>query len=76
MQPAFLRRTTTDGHHPELLQQADFLIMDEPFSHLDDKNADKALDLIQKEAAKNGSALILTSLGSDYGWNYDRLVLL
>jgi ABC-type lipoprotein export system ATPase subunit len=59
-----------------LLQQADFLIMDEPFSHLDDSNADKALDLIQKEASKNGSALIITSLGSDYGWNYDRLVLL
>jgi len=59
-----------------LLQQADFLIMDEPFSHLDDKNSDKALQLIQNEATKNGSALVLTSLGTDYGWNYDRIILL
>jgi ABC-type lipoprotein export system ATPase subunit len=59
-----------------LLQQADFLIMDEPFSHLDDNNAAKALELVQNEAIKNESALLLTSLGSDYGWNYDRIVLL
>jgi ABC-type lipoprotein export system ATPase subunit len=59
-----------------LLQKPDFLIMDEPFSHLDDKNAEKALLLIQNEAAKNGSALIMTSLGSDYGWEHDRLILL
>jgi putative ABC transport system ATP-binding protein len=59
-----------------LLQKADFLIMDEPFSHLDDENAAKAFQLIQNEAIKNGSCLMITSLGSDYGWNYDRIVLL
>jgi len=59
-----------------LLQKADFLIMDEPFSHLDDNNAAKALQMIQNEATKNESAIILTSLGSDYGWDYDRTILL
>jgi len=59
-----------------LLQKPDFLIMDEPFSHLDDKNAEKALKLIQDAALQNGSALIMTSLGTDYGWEYDRLILL
>jgi len=59
-----------------LLQKADFLILDEPFSHLDDNNASKALQMIDNEAVKNNSAIIMTSLGSDHGWEYDRLLLL
>jgi|688.fasta_scaffold400808_2 ABC-type lipoprotein export system ATPase subunit len=59
-----------------LLQPADFFVMDEPFSHLDETNRQLALDMIQKEAAKNQSGLIITSLGSDYGWLYDRIVVL
>jgi ABC-type cobalamin/Fe3+-siderophores transport system ATPase subunit len=50
--------------------------MDEPFSHLDEKNSDKALELIQNEAIKIGSGLIITTLGSNYGWAFDRLILL
>jgi len=59
-----------------LLQKPDFFIMDEPFSHLDEKNSDKALELIQNEAIKIGSGLIITTLGSNYGWAFDRLILL
>lgn len=59
-----------------LLQPADFMVMDEPFSHLDENNCQLALELIQKEAAKNNSGLIITSLGSDYGWLYDRILVL
>jgi len=59
-----------------LLKKPDFFIMDEPFSHLDEKNSDKALELIQNEAIKIGSGLIITTLGSNYGWAFDRLILL
>lgn len=59
-----------------LLQKPDFFIMDEPFSHLDEKNSEKALQLIQNEAIKIGSGLIMTTLGSNYGWGFDRLIML
>jgi putative ABC transport system ATP-binding protein len=59
-----------------LLYPVDFLIMDEPFSHLDDANTAKAMELIQNEAIKNGSGLIITSLGDDFGWEYDRIQVL
>jgi len=57
-----------------LLMPAAFLIMDEPFSHLDETNTAKALELIDSEASKNGSAVVMTSLGSSYGWSFDRNV--
>jgi putative ABC transport system ATP-binding protein len=50
--------------------------MDEPFSHLDDANAAKALELVVEVSKNQGSGLLITSLGSDYGWFYDRIVLL
>jgi ABC-type lipoprotein export system ATPase subunit len=59
-----------------LIQTADFRIMDEPFSHLDDANAAKALELVVEVSKNQGSGLLITSLGSDYGWFYDRIVLL
>lgn len=59
-----------------LIMKADFVVMDEPFSHLDEANTRKAMELIANEALKNESALLITSLGQDFGWNYDRLVLL
>jgi ABC-type lipoprotein export system ATPase subunit len=59
-----------------LLQPADFMVMDEPFSHLDQNNCRLALEMIQKEAMKNNAGLIITSLGADYGRLYDRILLL
>lgn len=59
-----------------LLMPADFLIMDEPFSHLDEDNTAKALELINLETSKNNSGVVITSLGSSYDWNYDRNLLL
>ena len=55
-----------------LLMPADFLIMDEPFSHLDENNSFKALELINSESTKNQSAVVITSLGSSYDWEFDR----
>ena len=45
-----------------LQQPFDFLLMDEPFSHLDDTNREKAMELIEEEAAKRNAAIILADL--------------
>lgn len=54
-----------------LLQPYELLLMDEPFSHLDEKNAEIALSLISKETNSNNGGFILTSLGSYHGFEYD-----
>jgi len=55
-----------------LLQPFDLLLMDEPFSHLDEENAKIALALITAETEKNKAGFILTSLGSRHGATYDK----
>ena len=59
-----------------LIQKAELILMDEPFSHLDRDNSEVALDLILKKASENGSSLLITSLGGDYGWKYHRILSL
>ncbi len=54
-----------------LLQPFELLLMDEPFSHLDEENAKIALELINQETDVNGGGYILTSLGSYHGFEYD-----
>jgi putative ABC transport system ATP-binding protein len=55
-----------------LLQPFELLLMDEPFSHLDEQNASLALNLINEETDKNGGGYILTTLGSSHGSAYDQ----
>jgi putative ABC transport system ATP-binding protein len=45
-----------------LMQPFDFLLLDEPFSHLDDNNSKKANDLMVEEARKRGAAIIFADL--------------
>ncbi len=45
-----------------LQQPFDFILMDEPFSHLDEVNAGKAMELIEEEAAARGAGIILADL--------------
>lgn len=54
-----------------LLQPFELLLMDEPFSHLDEGNASIALRIIAEETDKNNAGFILTSLGSKHDFNYD-----
>ncbi len=49
-----------------LCQPFDFLMLDEPFSHLDDQNIEVALSLILQEVKKQQAALMLCTLGNDY----------
>lgn len=55
-----------------LLQPFELLLMDEPFSHLDETNTQIALDLINRETDHNKGGFILTTLGSNHGFQYDR----
>jgi putative ABC transport system ATP-binding protein len=45
-----------------LMQPFDFLLMDEPFSHLDDSNSQKAMKLILEESQARGAAIVFADL--------------
>lgn len=53
-----------------LMQPFDFLIMDEPFSHLDNANKKIAADLINTECKKRNAGLIITDLDKDDHFDY------
>ncbi len=59
-----------------LCQPFDFLLLDEPFSHLDEENAKICLDIISEECDERGSGFILTTLGSKYNGSYDNKIRL
>ncbi len=45
-----------------LMQPFDFLLLDEPYSHLDDANRKKAMELIYEECEKRGAAMVFADL--------------
>ena len=45
-----------------LLQPFDFILLDEPFSHLDDSNREKAFELIREESYKRSASMIFADL--------------
>jgi putative ABC transport system ATP-binding protein len=53
-----------------LLQPFELLLLDEPFSHLDNANIQKAAGLILKEVQKRGAALLITDLEKDQHFPY------
>lgn len=53
-----------------LMQPFDFILMDEPFSHLDNANKKIAADLIDGECKKRNAGLIITDLDKDEHFNY------
>lgn len=46
-----------------LAQPFDFLLLDEPISHLDDRNAAAMTSMIMEEVTRQGAGLISTSIG-------------
>jgi ABC-type lipoprotein export system ATPase subunit len=54
-----------------LLQPFEFLLLDEPFSNLDDDNSIIAAKLIKIEADKRGASIIVADLGHSYDFEYD-----
>jgi ABC-type lipoprotein export system ATPase subunit len=55
-----------------LVQPFDWLLMDEPFSHLDHENISKAAALISEECTKRNAGFLLTDLEEDDHFNYTR----
>ena len=53
-----------------LMQPFNWLMMDEPFSHLDKANTEKAALLIAEECTKRKAGFILTDLDEDDHFNY------
>lgn len=59
-----------------LIQPFDFLLLDEPFSHLDEDNIQKAAQLIKEACAACQAGMIMTSLGYEYGIHWDKKLIL
>lgn len=55
-----------------LLQPFEWLILDEPFSHLDENNIKLCLELINERCDQLNAGFILTSLGSHHNFIYDN----
>ena len=55
-----------------LCQPIDFLLLDEPISHLDDNNSDIMRDIILEETKQQGAAIIATSIGKHMNIDYDK----
>lgn len=55
-----------------MCQPFDFLLLDEPFSHLDQTNQALICKLINFELKERGAGLILCSLGDPYYFEYDE----
>lgn len=54
-----------------LCQPFDFILLDEPVSHLDDANAAIMARLLADEAARQGAGVIATSIGKRLPLDYD-----
>lgn len=59
-----------------LVQPFDFLMVDEPISHLDDQNARTMADIMMEEATSQGAGVIVTSIGKHIDMNYDQILKL
>lgn len=59
-----------------LVQPFDFLLADEPISHLDDNNSRIMADIMMQEAHAQGAAVIVTSIGKHMDLPYDKVVRL
>jgi len=59
-----------------LLQPFDWLLMDEPFSHLDKVNISKAIKLISEVVTMNKAGMILADLDENYYFTYTQTILL
>ncbi|MCR4853194.1 MAG: ATP-binding cassette domain-containing protein [Prevotella sp.] len=59
-----------------LVQPFDFLLADEPISHLDDQNARIMGDIMLAEAKAQGAGVIVTSIGKHMPIAYDQTIRL
>lgn len=59
-----------------LVQPFDFLLADEPISHLDDTNSRIMGEIMMEEARRQGAGVIVTSIGKHMKLDYERTFML
>lgn len=57
-----------------LCQPFDFLLLDEPISHLDERNGDIMRDIVLSESRRLGAGVISTSIGRHLNIEYDKVL--
>ncbi|MBP7856512.1 MAG: ATP-binding cassette domain-containing protein [Prevotella sp.] len=57
-----------------LVQPFDFILADEPISHLDDNNAKMMGQLMMAEVRSQGAGVIVTSIGKHIDLDYERVL--
>jgi ABC-type lipoprotein export system ATPase subunit len=55
-----------------LIQPYSWLIMDEPFSHLDIENTERCLNMIHNRTIEQKAGFVLTTLGENHGYTFDN----
>ena len=58
------------------VQPFDFILADEPISHLDNHNSQIMAEIMMEEAKRQGAGVIVTSIGKHMDLNYERMVKL
>ena len=59
-----------------LVQPFDFILADEPISHLDDNNSRIMADIMMTEAKRQGAGVIVTSIGKHMDLDYEKTLRL
>lgn len=59
-----------------LAQPFDFLLADEPISHLDDSNSEIMGEMMMEEARSQGAGVIVTSIGKHIELDYEKVLKL
>lgn len=59
-----------------LCQPFELLILDEPFSHLDEENTQRSFSMIDERCTEQGAGFVLTTLGDDHKFIYDKEIKL
>ena len=59
-----------------LVQPFDFILADEPISHLDDSNSDIMGKILMEEAKMQGAGVIITSIGKHMNLDYNKIIKL
>ena len=57
-----------------LCQPFDFILLDEPFSHLDNENIKILTEIINEEVGKQQAGLIITTLNNEYYFAYKQVL--
>lgn len=59
-----------------LCQPYDFILLDEPVSHLDEENGRIMAEILQEEAVGKGTGVLVTSIGKHLSLNYSEILRL